>query len=246
MIRIAELEKSHRQLLENIRHFGNLEAAEDDVSLWLRGFTDVQWESVAWRSIPWKRKYGLQNGLLIPEGARLPVKKLPDDIHWKTIREALPLERPDYNNNFFGLSGNQKVTFKLVRTEQPQEEAALLTKLEHLASYAENASATRFEGLEWVVIDHQYALLIGTPLLPLSGKSYWQKGMHLFPSGLVPELPGLLPFLKEVLKPEEGMRMLWSEDGELCPLYVTNFESLSRASIRKTIVRLNRSSLDFA
>ncbi|MBS1604177.1 MAG: hypothetical protein JST42_16030 [Bacteroidetes bacterium] len=237
VIYLLEIGRPHLDYLGPVRHWGQLRIAASPDGYWVRGLTAEQLESTEIRSIPYKKLYYLYEGqpqLLFPYGGSVPVKKLPPTLLWTTLEKAMPLEHPFYNHNYFGLP--EKLSIRLVAYSGHVEEAvALLVPMPVLEAYIQTAPAVRLEPLLWVIVDDQ-ALVLGSPLLPLPGKSYWQRGSHLLPAGLDFEWSALAPTLEKELPTE--CWLLWDEDGgyvavqkQVCrPLSISSFR-LSRINI---------------
>jgi len=236
VIYLLEIGRPHLDYLGPVRHWSQLRIAASPEGYWVRGLTAEQLESTEIRSIPFKKLYYLYDGqsqLLFPYGGTVPVKKLPSMLLWTPLEKAMPLEHPSYNHNYFGLS--EKLAIRLVASGQEQEPVALLVSVQQLGDYIQTAPAVRLEPLLWVIVDDQ-ALVLGRPLLPLPGKSYWQRGSHLLPAGLDFEWIVLASTLEKELEPE--CWLLWDEGGgyvamqkQVCrPLSISSFR-LSKIDI---------------
>ena len=171
--------------------------------------------------------------MLFPYGGTVPVKKLPSTLLWTPLEKAMPLEHPAYNHNYFGLSG--KLSIRLVASSGHEEEAAaLLVALPVLETYIQTAPAVRLEPLSWVIIDDQ-ALVLGRPLLPLPGKSYWRRGNHLLPAGLDFEWSVLSETLDGELNADGDCWLVWDEEGRWLAVMKEACRPLSISSFRLTI-----------
>jgi len=211
VIYLLEIGRPHLDYLGPVRHWGQLRIAASPEGYWVRGLTAEQLESTEIRSIPFKKlyyQYEDQPQLLFPYGGAVPVKKLPSTLLWTPLEKAMPLEYPSYNHNYFGLS--EKLTIRLVPSVQEEETVALLMPMLQLEAYIQTAPAVRLEPLLWVIIDDQ-ALVLGKPLLPLPGKSYWRRGNHLLPAGLDFEWSVLAETLDRELNPDGDCWLVWDE-----------------------------------
>jgi len=95
----------------------------------------------------------------------------------------------------------------------------------------QTAPAVRLEPLSWVIADDQ-ALVLGRPLLPLPGKSYWRRGNHLLPAGLDMEWTVLAETLDRQLNPDGNCWLLWDEDGSYLSVPGLGCRPLSISSFR--------------
>lgn len=70
----------------------------------------------------------------------------------------------------------------------------------------------KLEKIQWTVIGDK-ALFLGTPLLSLPGKTYWNKDGHLLPAGLDFEFKNLSRLLQQKYNKESEGWLLWDENG---------------------------------
>ncbi len=181
------------------------------------------------KSIPFKNLYYTKDQLVFPPGGLVPVKKLPDSLLWTPLERGLPISLPSFNHNYFGLT--EKLNIRLVSTGKEEEPAALLTSIAHLRTYILTAPAVRLKPLSWVIIDDQ-ALILGKPLLPLPGSSYWRKNDFLMPAGLDLEWTALGETLNRELNPEGACWLLWDKDGSYLAITKEQCRPLSISSFR--------------
>lgn len=235
VIYLLEIGRLHLDYLGPVRHWSQLRIAVSPDGYWVRGLTAEQLESTEIRSIPFKKIYYLYEGqpqLLFPYGGSVPVKKLPSTLLWTPLEKAMPLEHPSYNHNYFGLS--ERLSIRLVIPEEEQEPIALLVPVQQLGAYIQTAPAVRLEPLLWVIVDDQ-ALVLGRPLLPLPGKSYWRRGNHLLPAGLDFEWTALAETLGRELDTDGDCWLLWNEEGEYLAIKKDLCRPLSISSFRLTV-----------
>jgi hypothetical protein len=230
VIYLLEIGRPHSDYLGPVRHWDQLRIAAAPDGYWVMGLTAEQVESTEIRSIPFRKLYYMyedQPLLLFPYGGAVPVKQLPSALSWTPLEKAMPLEHPSYNHNYFGLS--EKLSIRLVKSAQEQEAMALLVPMQQLDVYIQTAPAVRLEPLMWVMVDDQ-ALVLGKPLLPLPGKSYWSRGAHLLPAGLDLEWTALAETLERELDPD--CWLVWEEDGGYFAVQKKLFRPLSISSFR--------------
>jgi len=232
VIYLLEIDGPHLDYLGPVRHWSQLRIAVAQDGYWIRGLTQEQLESAEIRSIPFKKLYYMRGDhaqLLFPRGGSVPVRKLPSGLSWTPLEKAMPLEHPSYNHNYFGLS--ERLSVRLVPSEREEEPVALLLSLQQLGDYIQTAPAVRLEPLSWVIADDQ-ALVVGRPLLPLPGKSYWRRGNHLLPAGLDMEWTVLAETLDRQLNPDGNCWLLWDEDGSYLSVPRLGCRPLSISSFR--------------
>lgn len=226
-----EIKKEHKDFLGAIRHWDNLKVAFETDTIWVKDFSAEQIISTELLQIPYTKLYELKNNLLFEKGKLLPVKKLSSGLLWTPILRALPVSLPMFNHNFFGI--DQKIKMVLKPSENVKEAYALLTDYEEAKSYILTAPKYRLELLRWVVIDKK-VLIIGTPLLPLKGITYWFENDFLIPSGYDFEWNVLAKTLQEKINPFEQNIIFWNKENSYSRIPKNNIKQLSISSFRLT------------
>jgi len=226
-----EINKEHKDFLGTIRHWDNLKVAHESDVIWVKDFSFEQISSPEILQIPYAKLYELKENLLFRKGKLLPVKKLPSGLLWTPILRALSVSLPKFNHNFFGI--DQKVKITLKPSENTKEAYALLVDYEELKTYIESAPKYRLEPLRWIVVDKK-ALIIGTPLLPLKGSTYWFENNFLVPSGYDFEWNVLTKIIQQKLNQAEENMVLWNTDNTYSNIPIINIKPLSISSFRLT------------
>ena len=226
---LLEIEQQHLDYLGPIRHWSGLELAASQPFYWVGGLTADQLDSPEIKSIPFKNLYFEKDQLLFPRGGLVPVKKLPGPLVWTPLERGLPLDLPSFNHNYFGIT--EKLKIRLIPSEKEEAPSALLTSIAILRTYILTAPAIRLKPLSWVIVDDQ-ALILGQPLLPLPGDSYWQQGDVLLPAGLDWEWPALTATLNRELNPDRDRWLLWDRDGSCLAIIKEQCRPLSISSFR--------------
>ncbi|MBF7090778.1 hypothetical protein IUY40_04380 [Flavobacterium sp. ALJ2] len=226
-----EIKKEHNHFLGSIRHWDNLKVAFETDTIWIKDFSLEQIDAAEIQQIPYKTIYELKDNLLFEKGKLLPSRKLPSGLLWTPILRALPVSLPKFNHNFFGI--DQKLKIVLKPSEDIKEAFALLVDYDELKLYIESAPKYRLEPLQWVVIDKS-ALIIGNPLLPIQGSTYWVDNNFLIPTGYNFEWFALTKTLQEKLNPSEENIILWNTDNSYSIIPKTHIKQLSISSFRLT------------
>ena len=206
-----------------------LRMAIDEDDIWVRGIPPNQLYSPEIRSIPFKKIYYQQDNALFLLGGNLPEERLKTSLLWSPINKALPVETPTYNFNYFGVQ--ETVDFKLVPSSNEQEVTALLVELDVLEQYILKAPAIRLQTIQWSIINKK-ALLVGSPLLPIPGKSYWQRQNFLLPSGYDFEYPELSDYYRKNLQQTHDEYIILQSDNTYFKITEEQFKPLSRSSFR--------------
>lgn len=206
---LVQIETVHKEYLGQIRHWDNLKIAAEANYIWIKNFTEWQLTSVELQSIPFTKTFVCKDNLLFPKGSLLPLKKMPN-LLWTPIERALSIELSNFNHNFFGI--HQDIDIKLRATDTEQKATVLLVNKLTASNYISNASAIRLKPLTWVLIDSDDALIFGEPMLPLDGKTFWQKGNFIFPVGLYFEFELLEKFIDKKLNPHQTQWIWWTSE----------------------------------
>ena len=226
-----EIKKEHKDFLGSIRHWDNLKTAFETDVVWIKDFSAEQINAPEIQQIPYKKVYELKENLLFEYGNLLPSKKLPSGLLWTPILRALPVSLPKFNHNFFGV--NHKIQLSIKASEEIKEAYALLVDYDELKLYIETAPGYRLEPLRWIVIDKK-ALIIGSPLLPIKGSTYWLNHNFLLPTGYHFEWSALAKTLQEKLNPSGENLILWNNDNSYSIIPKKNIKPLSISSFRLT------------
>lgn len=226
----------HVQQLGHIRQWFNLKMSTHGQDIWIKGFTEEQIHSNEVLSLPHKRLFEQKQGQLYPLGSYLPKLRLPSGLLWSPISKALPVKIEKYNHNFFGLQ--QQVKLELQESTEEQESYALKVGMGKAANFIETAPAMRLAGLKWLVLSDDEVLIIGTPMLPMAGATYWRSGNFLFPSGFDLNHGSISSVLEKKLNPEADSWILCEPPFTYSLLKKTWFKPLSIASFRKTLQKM--------
>lgn len=226
-----EINKEHKDFLGSIRHWDNLKVAFETSVIWVKDFSFAQISSPEMLQIPYAKIYELKDNLLFEKDKLLPSKKLPSGLLWTPILRALPVLLPKFNHNFFGI--DQRINMVLKPSDDSKEAYALLVDFEELKLYIESAPKFRLEPLRWVVINKK-ALIIGTPLLPLKGCTYWFDNNFLLPSGYNFEWNALTKIIQQKINPSTENMVLWNTDNSFSNIPINTIKQLSISSFRLT------------
>lgn len=229
------LDETRKADLAQIRHWNNLRIAFEEGKIWVRGLDAVQVESVEVKSMPYKTLYSENSGKLYLYKSALPDRNLPS-LLWTPVDRALPLRLPSLNHNYFGI--DEKIAVRIVPSEKETEAAAMITTLDLLGKYLETAPAIRLKHLKWVMLNRDRALILGNPVLPISGTVFWQRGAHLLPAGSDFDLFLLSEALHQQIDPDRASLIVWQTDSTCFTVDKTDFQSLSLSSFRKSMQTL--------
>lgn len=190
------LPSKYKHKLAQVRVWKSLRMATDMDDIWVRGIAPNQLHSPEIRSIPFKKIYVQHENALFLLGGNVPEERIKTSLLWSPIHKALPAELPDYNFNYFGVS--EKIEFKIVPSTIERAAKAQLVNLETLDAIIPKTPAVRLQPIQWTIVNAE-ALLIGTPLLSIPGKTFWQQQQFLIPTGFDFEYPALSTYFNKII-----------------------------------------------
>ncbi|GAB1447783.1 hypothetical protein MASR2M44_07820 [Bacteroidota bacterium] len=169
----------HRERLYQLASCKGLQLALDADWIWLKGFALDDMNNHQINSLPHRTWYQEYQGKLLEPGKRL-FDALPSNLAFEPLENVLDLELQiqiqEPSQHDFQVINN------LVPTETIQPSCALLLDKKQLEKALREFTEIRFSKLTGIQINNQF-LLVGQPLLPLPGKSYWQYHDLLIPAG---------------------------------------------------------------
>ena len=221
--------------LGTIRTWKNLQFGTEAELIWIKGFDQEQIASKEIKTLPSKKLYYAKNGKLFPLNSLLPDGTIPA-ILWTPIARGLPITLPQLNHNYFGLQ--DKIKIKLITSDLEQESLALKVDLNLLEKYIENAPNIRLKHLNWVVIANKEALVIGAPLLPITGQAYWKNQDFFIPLGLNLDYSLIVNELNQIINPKQKHFVLWDKTSKYSLIKKESFVPLTIGSFRKTMNKI--------
>lgn len=236
------LPENERDFLGQVRHWDNLKVGTEGGQMWVRDLSKPQIESAIVRSLPFVQRFWCRENLLFPLGSALPSQKIPS-LLWTPIQRALHVDLPnrfyDYTKRF---DNEPFIKPKLIPSEKERTSFALLTSVETLKIYLETAAAIRLKPLSWVIIEpaqtlepEKQILIIGTPILPIRGKTFWRSDDFLIPTGFDLELPILQALWQQKINFGDTNLVIWAEDSTFFCVDKLAFTPLSLASFRLSL-----------
>jgi hypothetical protein len=225
------LDAANEHYLGALRSWENLKMAHNDSLIWIKDLRWDQIDSIEVKTIPHKTIYYARDNKLFPLHSLLPEKNVPA-LLWTPIERAIPLTLPSLNHNYFGLE--QRVNVRLIAANQEEPACALVVDIESLQTYLFDAAEIRLQHLQWVVINQQQALIMGTPVLPMHGMAYWEKNDFLIPAGYDFEFHSLHRAVDNLVNSTGENRVIWNENGSYFLVRKNDFRPLSKSSLNQT------------
>ncbi len=223
----------HEQVLARIRHWQNLSVARQTEHLWVKNFTEQQLNDPLLRMIPFARLYHLHGDRLFPFGSRLPAFRLPTML-WTPIARVISVERPNYNHHFFGFP--DRYSMRLIKSEFEETANVMLINIQEAHDYIVSAPANRLNGLQWLIVNEQEALIWGTPLLSLNAPTYWTSDGIVMPIGYTCEFSILEKVFKTKCGVSDNDIIWWKDENTYCLIDTQCLVPLSIASWRQTFL----------
>ena len=229
-MKVLVLERKYQDQIGNIRAVEGWSACRQDELIWLKGPLDNKHNQVLIDSLPILASYKLDGqNRLFPDGKLTPVALL-EVVEWKTLPEFMPLEMP-----VSAIPAQQAplMPVNLLRSQNPYPAYALQTNFAAWKKYVDGAPQIRLQKLKFVVSTAQEVLIIGDPLPPIPGKTFWLNGNLLVPAGYNFDPPFLGNLLNQKLKPIILSYILFNESGRQNTIAIDLFKPADRAVIRQ-------------
>lgn len=217
-----------RDQLGVLRSFSNLKVGSEDKYFWITGFIEEQISHRDIKAILGAKLFYEDGGRLFLLNSKLPERSIPS-LFWTPIERVFPVTLPKLNYNYFGLE--ECLFVKLIPSEQEQEAYACICSLDILRKYIFSAPSDRLSKIQWAILENQFAILLGTPLLPIPGESFWKIGNFLIPSGYNFDLPLLADILATRINPN-GYWIIWNTNNSYFELDPKQLNILSRAAFK--------------
>lgn len=235
IIYCAVIKNAQADMLGAIRLWDNIKIAYDDARIWLTNLDYAQIHSLEIKSIPYIKIYFTKENKIFPLNSKLPVANYPA-LLWTPIQHAIRIELPKQNNNLF--SFNDSVALEIIPSELEQQAAASIVSLIELKKYLQDAPQIRLNKIKWAWLNNDLAFLIGAPLLPLPGTSFYRKYDFLIPCGYKLSLDSLQDAINENINPDSSKWIIWHTNNMYATIEKDLLQPLTRSSFYKTADKL--------
>lgn len=218
--------------LARIRQWNNLKVGFENQIIWIKDFDYAQIHSIEVRSMPFKIVYFEIGNRLYLLGHNLPERIVPS-LLWTPIDRAVPIRIPTLNHNFFGI--DETIQINLVAREVESETVAMITTVDIVQRYLQYAPAIRLTQIRWVLLEDKKMFLLGTPLLPIPGDTYWSRKDLLIPTGFDFELFIISDLIQKKVNPGREHWVLWNTASSYSLIPKEKMMPLSRSSFKLTL-----------
>ena len=215
----------------SIRLIPNLKIAKVKESnlFWFRGISVEEAFNADVQLVNIKTIWQLNNELLFPIGKQTPETELPE-LEWESIIDYLKVEPP---TSAMKSAEPQLIQLSLSGHDSDETINGLQTDLQHWLEFANTCPKHRLSNLRYACSEQQKVLILGQPLPPLPGSTFWRAGKMLIPSGYRFEPTIGLMEVENMLKLNQEIAVFNANMSyEVIPLAA--FEGASRSSIRRT------------
>jgi len=228
------IDRSRSEDLASIRHWRHLRMANNGEVIWIKDLDNEHINGIEVKSLPFKDIYYEKDGKLYRQHSRLPERNVPA-LLWSSIDRVLAVSRPSYNSNYFGM--DETINMQLVPTDELEEAAAMITTCDLFSEYIGSAPAIRMRDLRWTLLNASKVLVLGKPILPLDGDVYWNCCGMLLPAGFRFDLHVLSKELATKMESEHDALIVWNKNNTYFTVERSALCSLTRASVRLTLVK---------
>jgi len=229
------IDKEYESDLRHIRVWNNLKVAFDAAFIWVKDLDYAQANSTEVKSIPYKTVFYSNHGKLFLQNSLLPDRLIPS-LLWTSIDRALPIKLPSFNHNYFGV--NETLEISITPSQSEAESIAMVTTVFELSRYLTTAPAIRLQKIQWVLLPPNKVFLLGKPLLPIPGDTYWKRNDFILPSGYDLELFGLSESINQRINPKRINYIVWNIDSSYFTIDKIDLQPLKLSSFRQTISAL--------
>jgi len=228
---LASLQPTAIANLGCLREWPNVEVCEEDDQLvWLRGPHLEERLLLALRSLLGCQIFrSLEDGQLVPENATLPQGHVPHG-RWTSLQRWLTISVPTKR---FAAPIESKVAISLARSARIEMPSLLRISMTEWSSYANTAPQLRLERLQFAA-SHQQAILVGEPLPPIRGDTFYVRQGVAVPVGFdwQPALDARV--LRRAFGLGEGDIALLLPEGGCCVIRSDQFCGATRSAVRLT------------
>ena len=129
--------------------------------------------------IPFTNRWYLDDGKLYLQGHTLPSRTI-QGLQWFSLASFLPLSPvlPVSNEDYFS-----HLSIELEPAFTESESRAMICSYQEFKRWVETASELRMNPLKYAVSSDERVFILGTPLPPIYGVSYYQEGAIFLPAG---------------------------------------------------------------
>jgi len=189
---VIQIAGHYKDRLGEVRTIPGWKAASVGDMIWLKGPVENGKAQIAINSLPATATYlADEQHRLFPLGKQTPVLELKD-LQWQNLEEFITVEQP-----VSAMPGQfpQAITVKLIRSSTPEQPTALIIPVKQWDNYLKTAPLIRIQQLQFAVTSDELVFVMGAPLPPLKGETFWRYKNILLPSGYTFDPPVIADLL---------------------------------------------------
>ena len=153
------------------------------------------------------------------------------EAKWQPVHLYIPVTLP--TAAFGGKAKDLRVQMTLKDFHEYQEPVGILTTKMLLEKYIESAPSFRFHKLKYIENVDGDIFLLGKPLLPIQGVTYWQYQNVLLPNGKILKSKLHLEVLQSIEEKKNDIYYFINSSSEYQTIDSANFKPLTRKAIAK-------------
>ena len=229
---ILVLKQTDRAALAAIRLFPSLEVATEGTDIWLKLPLSNDGLDPKIRQLPLISTFIVDDKqLLYPIGGLTPVSRL-QPMRWQPLTAFMPIELPV---SIFPAASVSAISVEVVPSGKEREAAALSTSATAWLAYVSTASEVRLKRLKFAVSDDTKVFIMGTPLPPIEGETYWLHNNIFMPSGFDFALPIVSELIFQKEKLDNQAFLCFNTEGAYHRLEVLDFVLATRSAVRLSL-----------
>lgn len=232
---ILVLKQTDRAALAAIRLLPNLEVATEGTDIWLKLPLSNDGLDPKIRQLPLISTFIVdEKQLLYPIGGLTPVGRL-QPMRWQPLTAFMPVELPV---SILPATTAAAVSVKVVPSEKERDAAALMTSAAAWLAYVSTASEVRLKRLKFAVSGDKKVFIMGSPLPPIEGNTYWLDNHIFMPTGFDFALPIVSELIFQSEKLENQTFLCFDTEGGYARLDVLDFVLATRSAVRLSLQKV--------
>ncbi len=224
------LSRAEADSAARLRQIPHVEVCEVADNVWLRGPYREEIASLIYTMPTGVRYRVLDDGQLVPWGARVPKGQLPAG-NWRPLAGWFELSLP---TAALPDTLPSRAGLRLVRDLQERTPTLLVLPVDRWLRYAETAPQVRLDELQFAADECRQVLVRGTPAPPLAGERLVEECGIAVPAGWWWSAAVDGPVLRELLGLEAGELAILRLDGRVDRIAEGDFVRATRSAVRQT------------
>lgn len=218
--------KKYIEFIGELRQTSSLKVGFEEGTLWIKDLSYEMINSPQVKSIPYIQCYYEKENKLFKINSLLPSCNIPS-LLWTPIQRGISIELPKENFNFFELKSEIEICIE--ESEIERSAVCLKTTKDVLKAYIYDAPTVRLKPLKWLKYGNNHVLILGEPLLPIIGDTFWIKNNFILPTGYSLNYPHLMELIEKKVN-LRGSYILWEINKYPSCIPKNSWKPLSKSS----------------